>query len=188
MSVGRALADFIDAYRKSYPHLEAVFDPDWRSPCEIGAPIPHPDGQRIAWCPRRRDPGTAGADFEPLERALEVTIHPDIKAYYGAFWSGNLEAEAPDGHVSLILLWNQDDIARLTENLIGHTLASRRAGTDLSIFFACTDPDSELFLSLHNASGVVLLEQPGRKPVRQVSASLCEFIDTLVPAPPVFPE
>lgn len=183
MSVSRALRDFVDAYCKSYPDLHAPYDPEWTSPCEFGEPFPGADGERhIRWRPTPR--ASAEGDFAPLERALETTVHPDIKAYYGAYWSGSLEADAPDGHVSLLCLWNPDDIARLTENLIGHVLASRRARGPLSIFFACTEPDSEYFLSVENATGAVLLERPGARPVRRVSDSLADFIDTLVPAPP----
>lgn len=183
MSVTLALTNFVDAYCKSFPDLDTAYDPEWTSPCEVGEPFPGTDGEwRIRWRPTPRE--SADEDFAPLERALETTVHPDIKAYYGAYWSGSLEAEAPDGHVSLLCLWNPDDVPRLTENLIGHVLAGRRARGPLSIFFACTEPDSEYFLSVENTTGAVLLERPGSKPVRRVSDSLADFIDTLVPAPP----
>lgn len=190
MSVGDALARFIEHTLKSYPDLETPFDPDWRSPCEQGEPYRAADEQRIAWRPVPRDPDTAAADFAPLERALEITVHPDLKAYYGAWWSAGLEAEAVDGHVSLLFLWNPEDVARLNENLIGHAFsrgrtARQRAKRPLSFFFACTEPESELFLSVDNASGVVVLERPGHLPLREVAASLPDFLDTLVPRPPV---
>ena len=73
---------------------------------------------------------------------------------------------------------------RLIENLIGHAIAKQRSRSPFSVFFACTDPESELFLSVENASGQVVLEKPGHKPVDVVANSLAEFIDTLVPAPP----
>ncbi len=86
--------------------------------------------------------------------------------------------------MSLILLWNAEDAARLIENLIGHALAKRRAKSPLSIFFACTEQDSELFLSVENTTGQVLIEKPGHKPVDVVAENLASFIDALVPAPP----
>ena len=43
---------------------------------------------------------------------------------------------------------------------------------------------SELFLSVDNTSGAVLLEKPGYAPQRQVTGSLAEFLEELVPAPP----
>lgn len=132
----------------------------------------------------KRDPDSVFADFTPIEQALEITVHADIKAYYGGYWSGGLEAEAPDGHASLIFVWNEEDIARLNENLIGHALAKRQSKSPFSVFFACTEPDSELFLSIENETGAILLEKPGYRPVRRVAECLTEFLETLVPAPP----
>ena len=64
-------------------------------------------------------------------------------------------------------------------------MAKARAKSPMSIFFACTDPDSELFLSVQNDTGVVLLEKPGYKPVREVATDLAAFLESLVPRPPV---
>ena len=182
MQVSEALTGFVDRYLAEFPVLTQPFDPEWRSPCETGGPIDRGSGAEpvIRWRPQPR----SAVDFGGLEHALELTIHPDVKEYYGTFFSGNLEAEAADGHVSLILLWNDADTDRLVENLIGHALAKRRAREPMTVFFACTEPDSELFLSVDNASGAVLLEQPGRKPLRQVAGSLAEFIESLAPAAP----
>ncbi len=185
MSVRSALDNFVDDSRMSYPELTVTFDADWRSPCEIGDPTRRPDGSdQINWQPLPRLPDSTINDFEPLERALEVEIHPDIKAYYASYWAAGLEAEAVDGHVSLLFLWNFNDVARLNENLIGHALAKRGSKSRMSIFFACTEPDSELFLTVENDSGIVLLEKPGYKPLRQVAESLTSFLETLVPRPP----
>jgi SecY interacting protein Syd len=181
--VATALDRFVASYQQRFPRLDEVFEPEWRSPCEIGEPYLDATGnRRIAWRPLRRPPGSD--DFVGLERALEMPIHPDIKAYYGRYWSGGLEATAPDGHVSLLLLWNDDDAARLIENLIGHALAKRRARSPFSVFIACTEPDSDLFLSVENDSGRVVLEVPGAKPRRVVADSLAQFLDTLTPAAP----
>lgn len=182
-AVAAALDAFVARYLAAFPRLEDAFDPQWRSPCETGPARSGPDGeQRVPWQPlRRHDPGD---DFAGLERALEFPIHPDIKTYYGRYWSGGLEAEAADGHVSLLLLWNTDDAERLVENLIGHALAKRRARSPFTVFFACTEPDSDLFLSIDNETGQVLLEAPGRKPLRVVAESLAGFLDGLRPAAP----
>lgn len=186
MTVETALAEFMEYTLKSYPDLQAPFDSEWRSPCEIGEVNEIGEGAAspvIRWQPLRRHPDTIAADFAPLERALEITIHPDIKAYYGAYWAAGLEAEAVDGHVSLLFLWNTEDVARLNENLIGHALAKQQAKSPMSVFFACTDTDSELFLSVDNDSGAILLEKPGSKPIRQVADDLASFLETLVPRP-----
>lgn len=190
MTVSEALADFMNHTLKSYPDLRAPFDPDWRSPCEIGAPIETEQGPLIAWQPLARHPATVTDDFAPLERALELPIHPDIKAYWGAYWAAGLEAEAIDGHVSLLFPWNPEDLERLNENLIGHALSKKAGGKkgsrnrNMTVFFACTEPESELFLSVDNETGAVLLEKPGFKPIREVAPDLASFLTTLVPAPP----
>ncbi len=185
MAVTEALDSFIEQYLRTYPRLEDIHDPRWRSPCEISEPYRDADGNdRIVWRPLKRIHPITPSDFFGIERALELEIHPDLKTYYGRYWSGGLEAEAPQGHVSLLFLWNDEDVIRLTENLVGHALAKRRSRSTFSVFFACTEEDSELFLSVENESGQILLERPGYKPLRTVAGSLAEFLDSLVPASP----
>lgn len=180
--VASELDAFVERYVQQYPELVDPFDPQWRSPCETGEPFTAGDDERcVSWRPLRR---AFADDFAGLERALETTIHDDIKAYYGRYWSGGLEATAQEGHVSLILLWNPADAERLVENLIGHALAKRRVRAPFTVFFACTEPDSELFLSVDNATGEVVLEAPGSKPIRTVAPSLTVFLRGLVPAAP----
>jgi SecY interacting protein Syd len=180
--VAAELDVFVARYVADFPNLVDPFDPQWRSPCETGEPYESEDGvEVIPWRPLRR---AFADDFAGLERALEVPIHDDVKAYYGRYWSGGLEATADEGHVSLILLWNPADAQRLVENLIGHALAKRRARAPLTVFFACTEPNSDLFLSIDNATGAVVLEAPGAKPIRTVAPSLTVFLRGLVPAAP----
>lgn len=172
---------FFDHYRKSHRVLTTLHDPEWPSPCEVGTPYKDEQGNPIiAWQPVKRH--LSQDDFAGLENALEMPIHPDVKTHYGAYWSANLEAEAPDGHVSLLYLWNPADTERLIENLIGHALACRQNRTPFSVFFACTEPDSDLFLTINNTTGQVQLEAPGRPPVRVVSDCMQSFMSLLVPA------
>ncbi len=174
-----AIDRFFDHYQKSHDQLTCAADPDWPSPCEM-IEAGETDGQ-VQWRPVRRHP--ANQDFADLEKALGFELHPDLKTHYSRYWSGSLEAEAPDGHVSLIYLWNQEDVARLLENFIGHVVACRNNKTPFAGFFATTEPDSDYFLTVNNTSGQVQLEQPGYKPIRVVCETLAEFYDLLVPAP-----
>lgn len=119
--------------------------------------------------------------FQGLSNALEIAIHPDIQAYYGSFWCGSIEAESEEGHVSLIQLWNPDDFDRLIQNLIGHALMKRRSKQPFTVFIANTEADSELFLSIDNDSGAILLEEPGKPPLRQVEDNLVAFLNRLTP-------
>jgi len=164
-----------------YGTLYDVFDPEWRSPCEAGPP----DARgRVPWRPMRRTPPGDAEDFAGLERALETRVHPDFKALFGRYWSGHLEADAAEGPLSLLLLWNEDDRDRLVANLIGHALQRRRLRAPLTLFFACTEAESDLVLALENASGEVVIERPGERSLRPVAPSLGELLARIAPADP----
>lgn len=158
------------------------FDPEWRSRCEQGAPWRDDQGvQRVNWTPFLRPP-------EPLEalaglgRALELSLHPDVEAYYARWWSAGLDARAPFGLVRLILLWNEEDAERLVENLLGHALLQRRRRIPFTVFVATVEPDDGTFISVENESGRVLLERAGEPPLRTLAASLADFLEALEPS------
>lgn len=183
VTVSTALSLFIKKYETENDLLTEVFDPEWRSPCERGEPFIDQQGiTRIRWSPKKRALDSRETDLSRFEMAIETNIHPDIKEYYGSYWSAGLEANAMQGPVSLILLWNEDDIDRLIENLIGHTIERQRLGAPLTTFFACTDSKSELILSVENKSGNVMLEKPGDKKTETIASSLEAFLSTLKPA------
>jgi SecY interacting protein Syd len=150
------------------------YDPAWPSQCQVGEPDAD---SMICWRPRERD---TAADFAGLERALEVEIHPDVKSFYGCYWAGSMELEAEEGGLTLIQIWNHDDFDRLVENILGHAMAKQRIKAPLTIFIACTD-EGEHILSVENLTGRVVLEEPGSLPLREVSATLAEFLDRLNP-------
>ena len=175
------LDQFIEATLSQYPTLWSEYDPTWCSPCQVGELRTFESYSAIPWRPTPRN---VADDFAQFEEAIETTIHPSIKQYFGAYWSGCLEATSVQGHVSLILLWNEEDRDRFLENLIGHVLTQRRYRLELSVFFACTTPDSRLFLTVNNATGEVQLEKPAYKAEKIVASSLAEFISELTPAPP----
>ena len=118
------------------------------------------------------------ADFSGLARALEAPVHPDFQVYYGSYWRRSFEVQAPDGRLTLLQVWNQADFERLIGNLLGHALAKQKAREPLSLFFACADED-DLFLSLENQSGRILLERPGRAPLRELAPDLAAFLGCL---------
>ena len=183
--VAAALDRFVQASLARYGEFTDPFDREWRSPCETGAPRLAASGElEVPWRPLRRPAQDAETLFAPLERALELDVHPDLRAYYGRYYAGGLEADSPDGPVSLLQLWNEDDTVRLIENLLGHAIAKQRARAPYSIFFACTAVDSDLFLAVENHTGHVLLERPGYPPEQTVAPNLAEFLDRLTPAPP----
>ncbi|MGI9322286.1 MAG: SecY-interacting protein [Pseudomonadales bacterium] len=154
--------------------LASPYDADWRSDCEV-----YQSAGNTWWRPVAQRPQV---NFSGIENALEAPLHPDLIAYYSTYWAGTLETDSSEGRVSLIQLWNQDDFERLRGNLLGHALMKQRRKQPLTIFFANTEPESELFLSLDNQSGQVLLEEAGRPPLRVVASGLAEFLARLAPA------
>ena len=153
--------------------LSSPFDPEWRSECEV-----YQSSDKTFWRPIVQSPRV---DFSGLANAIEAPIHPDIVSYYGSYWSGTLEADSREGRVSLIQLWNPDDFERLITNLVGHALNKIRAKHPYTVFFATTEPDSELFLSIDNTSGVVMLEEPGKSPIREVESDIGTFLTRMEP-------
>lgn len=173
-----ALTDLINRYTAGYPDLTANYDPAWRSPCEQ---VISPCQTKVTWHPYRRSYEDV---FPGLEQALKCQIHKDIKAFYGSFWSGELEVLVPgEGCFSLLLPWNEEDIERLIINLCGHALQQRQYKLPMTLFFGCTADDNyEHFLSIDNNSGQVMLETPGAPPIRQLANNLSRFLRQLKPA------
>lgn len=148
-------------------------DPDWPSPCEPSDSAP---GSEFHWQPvRRQEP----LDFSGLEAAIGDDLHADIKAYYGSYYSDTIETTSHEGRVSLIQLWSDKDYERLVSNLVGHYLAKKRLRQTFTVFFATTEEDSEMFLSVDNTTGIIYLEEPGRAPLREVETDLASFLNRL---------
>lgn len=180
--VARALDALVERCRAAGP-LRTRHDSDWSSPCERGQP--DADGW-IEWEPVIRDDYSVLA---PLESALERSVPDALKAFFGRYWRSTLETRADPGHVSLLGIWNPDDNERLLQNLLGHAQQQRRLFGLLqrhpqTLFFACTEPDSEYILSLDIDAGEVIVERPGTRHWRVVAPDLASFLDGLQPDPP----
>lgn len=154
--------------------IRQPFDPEWPSPCQLGSVD---DDGIIEWLPLRRE---EPPDFSGIERALERPLHPDIKHFFGRYYSDLITGRTVEGGVQLIQPWSDADFDRLLENSIGHAMAKTRARDPMTWFFATTDED-EYFLSLDDASGAVLLERVGHPPLREVAPDLSSFLDRVEP-------
>ncbi|MGB0466567.1 MAG: SecY-interacting protein [Pontibacterium sp.] len=178
-TVNAALDRFITRLKVLQPDLPlTVYDADWPSVC---CPENSEEGSQVPWQPVRQ---TESQDmFERLGEALETKIHPDLISYYSRYWSDPLPARSSDGELSLLQVWNPEDLERLRSNLIGHAMALQKQKRALTFFFACTEPDGDYFLSIDNQTGAVLVEQPGKKPLRTLANSLADYIDSLEPLP-----
>jgi SecY interacting protein Syd len=174
-ALGRLIERYIALCHRQLGSLPTqAYDPAWISPCQVGEP--NAQGM-IYWQPVER---AKAADFSGMDRALETEIHPDIKSFFGSFWCDVFDAQTEEGGITLIQVWNPDDFDRLCENILGHAFAKQRINAPLTIFFACTDED-DLILSVENDTGKVVLENPGHLPIREVAASLAEFLNRVEP-------
>ncbi len=182
-SLTETLDLFIDATLKAYmdkygQEPSCSYDSDWPSPCILTEdPV---EGGSARWQPVLQNPPSDM--FTRLGEALEIDIHPDIVTWYTRFWSDHLQATHPEGELTLLFCWNEEDMERLRANLLGHIMAKQKQRQPLSLFIACTDGDE--FMTVNNDDGSVWLERPGKKPIRQLANSLSEFLSSLSPCPP----
>lgn len=177
--VFQSLDDFVSKLIAMQPEAPSInFDSDWPSACYVEPKI---EGDPVTWRPAKQL--SLSDMFERLENALEEKIHPDLIRFYSRYWSDPLPATCPDGDLTLIQVWNEEDMERLRENLIGHALSKRQQKRPLTFFIACPEPDDNYLISVDNFSGAVLLETPGKPPIRHLADNLNDFINNLVPRP-----
>ena len=142
---------------------------DWRSPCEIRT-----DETFSYWRPIVQTPRMS---FGHFEAAIDVAIHPDLKAFYGSFWSGSLPCSFQQQPLALIQIWNPEDFDRLISNLIGHFLSQQRAASDrLTWFIGTFEDDSEAMVSLDNTTGEIVQELPGQGFQQRLAPALSDFL------------
>lgn len=179
LTVAEALERFYDDFAllcqaSGWPELP--FDEQWLSPCWLNE-AEH--AQLTQWKPVKQH--QASSVFRRIEQALNLNIHPDVCSYYLSYWSEHMPARANQGDLTLLQVWNPEDLERLRGNLIGHALDKIRRKHPLTFFLATTHSDSDLIISLHNETGQVWLEAPGKKPHEKLADSLADFLSTLQP-------
>lgn len=178
-TVAAALDDFVQRYliaAEKYPEmLKVEYDIDWPSECYANK---NDTSERVTWQPIKRN---GIANFDDLEKALEMKIHQDIISFYSAYWSDNLSAQSSKGYLQLLQPWNQHDFERLQQNLVGHILMKRRLKQPDTFFVALTDED-DFILTVDNTSGEVMLEQVGLLPKDVVAPNLATFIQSIQPS------
>jgi SecY interacting protein Syd len=185
IQVTAALDEFINKYliaAKQHPEMLTVaFDEEWPSDCYTilsNTNSTSNTGDTVTWQPVKR---SGVANFNDLEKALEMKIHEDVVSFYSTYWSDNLSAETDKGYLQLLQPWNQGDYERLQQNLVGHILMKRRLKQPDTFFIALTDED-DFILTLDNTTGEVMLEQVGLVPKEVVAPNLATFIQSLQPS------
>jgi SecY interacting protein Syd len=176
---------YIEQYQLLHKHLPLIEqDENWPSPCELTLSDddtinPPPLSTQVFWRPTLIEKEKE-LNFDNVESALEIILHEDIKRYFTAQFSENLDASCEEGQLTLLFAWNEADFERLQENLIGHILMKRRLKQAETVFFGVTD-EEDMIISVDNDSGAVWVERVGCKPHKKLAESLPQFIRTLIP-------
>lgn len=184
-TLSTAIQNFID---KSIQHQQeqnqrlpvTFYDDQWPSACYVEHSR---SGTQVQWQPQPQRGQSTEEMFDRMEQALGYAIHEDIRCWYSSFWSDPLPARCEKGDLSLIMLWNEEDGERLRSNLIGHLLSKQKQKQSATLFFACTEPDGDQFISVDNSTGEIWLEQPGKPPIMKLATSLEAFLQQLEPLP-----
>lgn len=176
IALDNLISQYCENFENSNHSLSIEYDVDWPSPCyqEIAE-----QGQMVGWKPVLMDESVT---FSNLEEALSLAIHPDLISYYCRFWSNNIDVKTDRGNLQLLFAWNQPDLVRLQQNLVGHVLMKRRLKQPETFFIGLTDED-DFIISLDNQSGQIMLEQIGLVPQEILASNMAEFIDGLTVIP-----
>lgn len=142
------------------------------SPC-----ITHTTADSVCWQPQ---PFIPESDLSAVERALEITLHPDIHAFYTTQFAGDMPAISGTTTLTLLQVWSEDDFQRVQSNLIGHLVTQKRLKLSPTLFLATTEDEMEA-ISLCNLTGEVLLESIGTRKRNVLASSLTTFLNSLEP-------
>ncbi|SDI57409.1 SecY interacting protein Syd [Ferrimonas sediminum] len=175
MNHSAALEQFFDRFRHAWQSTHGqlpVTDRDEAGPAAVSE---HELGQHWQAVPQQ----PLGA-FSNLEPALELPVHPDLQAFYGHFYGGNLQFDADFGCGELLQPWNQDDFAFLQENLVGHALMKKRLKQPATWFVGVME-QSDAMVVMDNADGSLWLEVPGQEPHQKLADNLSELLGQIAP-------
>ena len=172
-----ALSDFSARYLQAWCDADRGFPESEHlvgliSPCVIVD-----DGQNVTWKPIVRQSMIA---LDGVEKGMDLSLHSDINAFYGSQYSGDMSAMFGDLSLDLLQAFNDDDIERLQQNILGHLVTQRRMKLKPTVFIAVVDDESQV-ISICNMTGQVVLETLG-KDTRQVLANdVVMFLQQLQP-------
>ncbi|WP_035387353.1 SecY-interacting protein [Ferrimonas senticii] len=139
----------------------------------------HPDGLSFwRWQPLLEN--KPRISFENVASALELQLHPSLNDFYGAGFGGALFFSSDFGDGELLQVWNEDDLQRLQQNLIGHLLMKQKLKQPATLFIGLLGQGEQMIV-LDNQDGSVWLEVPGQLPQHQLAPTLHQFLDRLSP-------
>jgi SecY interacting protein Syd len=150
------------------------FESDWPSLCHQGDSFSQHSLQMIQWQPIQRE---SNQDFSGLEKALEITLRPEVALFFNHYWSEQINAIFEQGNLTLLFVCNANDMNRLIENQLGHALNKLRNKQPLTFFIACTQ--SDYIISVEHDSGNVILERLGYPIEKILADDLNQFMNAL---------